>query len=260
MSVLVTTTREGNEELIEKAIKISKDLDIQFIERENYSLEKIMDKNNIENLLVVEKDRLVLKGKENEFFWHPNMAELKIQSIKSGNKESIMEASKVEEGYWVLDCTLGLAGDAIIFSALVGDNGRVVGTEINKYIAYLTNDGLKNYNKVNEETKRAMENIEVVNTSYRDYLMKQDDNSFDIVYFDPMFKKANKKSTSINSFRDFADHNGLTKDIIKEAIRVCKKRVVIKERQGNNDFEELGIEKVYGSKKSGAIIYGVIEK
>ena len=75
-----------------------------------------------------------------------------------------------------------------------------------------------------------------------------------------MFKKANKKSTSINSFRDFADHNGLTKDIIKEAIRVCKKRVVIKERQGNNDFEELGIEKVYGSKKSGAIIYGVIEK
>ena len=55
MSVLVTTTREGSKELIEKAIKIAMDLNIEFIERENYSLEKIMDNNNIENLLVVEK-------------------------------------------------------------------------------------------------------------------------------------------------------------------------------------------------------------
>jgi 16S rRNA (guanine1516-N2)-methyltransferase len=45
-----------------------------------------------------------------------------------------------------------------------------------------------------------------------------------------------------------------------EALRVCKKRVVIKERQGSNEFEKLGIEKYYGGKKSGAIVYGVIEK
>ena len=32
------------------------------------------------------------------------------------------------------------------------------------------------------------------------------------------------------------------------------------ERQGSNDFEKLGIEKYYGGKKNGSIIYGVIEK
>ncbi|GEA32096.1 hypothetical protein B0H37_001138 [Clostridium beijerinckii] len=45
-----------------------------------------------------------------------------------------------------------------------------------------------------------------------------------------------------------------------KTLRVCKKRVVIKERQGSNDFEKLGIEKYYGGKKSSSIIYGVIEK
>lgn len=262
MNVLVTTTREGSTELINKAIKISEELDIKFIERENCSLEKIIEDSNydIEYLLVVERDRLILKGKDSDLFWHPNMAELKIKSIKNSNKESVMEAMKLQSGDSVLDCTLGLAGDSIIFSAMVGAEGKVVGTEVNKYIAYLTKDGLKNYKNVAEETKRAMDRIEVINSSYKDFLEKQKDNSFDIVYFDPMFKKANKKSTSINSFRNFADHSGLSKDIINEALRVCRKRVVIKERQGNNDFEKLGIEKVYGSKKNGAIIYGVIEK
>lgn len=142
-------------------------------------------------------------------------------------------------------------------SAVVGEKGYVVGTEINKYIAYLSKCGLENYNGVNGKN---IDNIKVVNESYEDYILKQRDNSFDVVYFDPMFKEPNRKSTSINSFRAFADHKGLTKDILAEALRVCSKRVVIKERQGSNDFEKLGIEKYYGGKKSGSIIYGVIEK
>jgi len=75
-----------------------------------------------------------------------------------------------------------------------------------------------------------------------------------------MFKEPNKKPASVNSFRYFADHKGLTKEILMKTLRACKKRVVIKERQGSNDFEKLGIEKYYGGKKSGSIIYGVIEK
>ena len=69
-----------------------------------------------------------------------------------------------------------------------------------------------------------------------------------------LFKEPNKKLASINSFRDFANHKGLTKEILMEVLRVCK------ERYGSNVFEKLGIEKYYGGKKSGAIIYGIIEK
>ena len=143
---------------------------------------------------------------------------------------------------------------------MTGEKGRVVGTEINKYIAYLCKDGLNNYIKNNIEKENSMAHIEVINESYEDYLKRQADNSFDVVYFDPMFKKPNKKSTSINSFRAFADHRGVTKEILEEALRVCRRRVVIKERYDINDFDKLGIEKCYGSSRHGSIVYGIIEK
>ncbi|NFT36516.1 protein-L-IsoD [Clostridium botulinum] len=260
MKIAVTTTREADESLVYKAKGISKDLNISYIKRGNFSIEKTILKDSFDYLLVVERDKTVIKGKNSILFWHTNMSELKIKSIRQGNKEAIIEATKLEEGNSILDCTLGLAGDSIVFSAVVGENGSVVGTEVNKYIAYLSKSGLENYNNVNDETINCINNITVVNESYEDYLFKQNDNSFDVVYFDPMFKEPNRKSTSINAFRAFADHRGLTEEILMQALRVCKKRVVIKERQGANDFEKLGIKKYYGGKKNGAIIYGVIEK
>lgn len=257
MNIAVTTTREADDILNNKAKSISKDLNIAYIKRANLSIEKTILKEGFDYLLVVERGKIVIKGEDSTLFWHPNMSELKIKSIEQGNKEVIIEATKLEEGNSILDCTLGLAGDSLVFSAVVGEKGYVVGIEVNKYIAYLSKCGLEEYNKANDKT---IDNIKVVNESYEDYILRQSDNSFDVVYFDPMFKEPNRKSTTINAFRDFAEHKGLTKDILKEALRVCKKRVVIKERQGFNDFEKLGIEKYYGGKKSGAIIYGVIEK
>lgn len=257
MKIAVTTTRESDEILNNKAKVISKDLNIPYIKRGNFSIRKTIIEDGFDYLLVAEKDRIVIKSEDSTLFWHPSMAELKIKSIKQGDNVAIMEATQLEEGDSILDCTLGLAGDALIFSAIVGKSGFVIGTEINKYIAYLCKCGLENYTDINGES---ITNIKVINESYEKYLSKQSDNSFDVVYFDPMFKEPNKKSTSINSFRDFAEHKGLTREIILEALRVCKKRVVIKERRGFNDLSNFGIDKYYGGKKNGAIIYGVIEK
>lgn len=252
MNIAVTTTRELTEELNYRAISISKDLDIPYIKRENLSIENIIKKYTFEYLLVVEKDNIVIKGENSTLFWHPNMSELKIKSLKKGNRDPLIEATRLQGGNSILDCTLGLAGDSIVFSYVVGKSGIVVGTEVNKYIAYLTKKGLENY--------KGDTNIKVVNESYKDYLLKQSDGSFDVVYFDPMFSKPNNKSTTINSFRNFASHELLSKEILKEALRVCRKRVVVKDRQGFNEFEELGINKYYGSKRNGSIIYGIIEK
>lgn len=260
MKIAVTTTREKDEALRLKGEKISRDLDIPYIKRDNLSINKTRLKENLDYLLVVEKDKLVIKGEDTEIFWHPNMTELKIKSIKQGNKESMIEATELKEGDSILDCTLGFAGDSIIFASVVGEKGTVVGTEVNKYIAYLAQDGLKNYNEVNDETKKYMNSIKVINTSYKNYLSKQPDNSFDVVYFDPMFKEPNKKSSSINAFRSFTEHEGLSKEDIKEALRVCRRRIVIKERYGLNNLKELGVQRYYGGTRRGSIAYGVIEK
>lgn len=260
MKIAVTTTREKDEALRLKGEKISRDLDIPYVKRDNLSINKTRLKENLDYLLVVEKDKLVIKGEDTEIFWHPNMTELKIKSIKNGSKESMLEATGLKDGDSILDCTLGFAGDSIIFASVVGESGKVVGTEVNKYLCYLTKNGLENYNEVSTETKKYMESIEVVNSSFEDYLSKQEDDSFDVVYFDPMFKEPNKKSSSINAFRSFTEHKELTNEAIKEALRVCKRRVVIKERYELNDLNKLGVEKYYGSTRRGSIVYGVIEK
>lgn len=260
MKIVVTTTREAEENLIVKAKIVAEELNIPYINRGNLSVKKTLLKGESDYLLVVEKDKVSISSEDGALFWHPNMSELKIKSIKQGNKEALTEAVRLTEGSSILDCTLGLGGDSLVFAYIVGENGIVVGTEVNKYIAYLTKKGLETYKDDNGIKPDYMNYIQVVNESYEEYLLKQNDNSFDVVYFDPMFKKPNKKSESINAFRDFADHSGVTKETLKEALRVCRKRVVIKERYGENDLHKLGVERLYGSRRKGSIIYGVIEK
>ena len=185
MKIAVTTTREADESLNFKAKGISKDLNISYIKRENFSIKKTILKEQEYYLLLVEKYKIVKKGLDSTLFWHPNMSELKIKSIKQGNKEAIIEAIQLEEGNSILDCTLGLAGDSLIFSTIVGNSGVVIGTEVNKYIAYLSKSGLENYSE--DSIEKNVKNITVINESYENYLLKQSDNTFDVVYFDPMF-------------------------------------------------------------------------
>ncbi|AGX42866.1 class I SAM-dependent methyltransferase [Clostridium saccharobutylicum] len=260
MKIAITTTRNPDESLINKAYGIAKELDIPYVKRGNYSIEKISRVNEMEYFLFVEKDKIVLKGDDNTFFWHPSTSGLKLNAIKEGFNTPMVEAMNLKAGDRVLDCTLGLATDAIVFAYIVGEKGKVIGTEVNKYIACITKNGLNDYKDVDEQTKISMERIDVINSSYEEYILSQPDNSFDVVYFDPMFKRPNKKSETINSFRPFAQQGGLKKENLIEALRVCKKRVVIKERAGSDEFERLGIQKYYGNTKSGSIGYGVIEK
>lgn len=260
MKIAITTTRNPDESLINKAYDIAKELDIPYVKRGNYSIKKISQMNKIECFLFVEKDKIVLKGDDNTFFWHPSTSGLKLNAIKEGFNQPMIEAMNLKEGDRVLDCTLGLATDAIVFASIVGEKGKVIGTEVNKYIACITKNGLNDYKDVDEQTKIFMERIDVINSSYEEYILSQPDNSFDVVYFDPMFKRPNKKSVTINSFRPFAQQGGLKKENLIEALRVCKNRVVIKERAGSGEFERLGIQKYYGNTKSGSIAYGVIEK
>ncbi len=88
-------------------------------------------------------------------------------------------------------------------ACIVGDKGKVVGIEANQYIAYITRDGLQNYTQVKAYIKHHMRQITVVHSTYESYLSSLPDNSFDVVYFDPMFRLPNKASHGINGLRDF---------------------------------------------------------
>lgn len=260
MRVAVTTSARPKWKINQKAEKMARDLDIPLILRGNDSIETLLRRNNLDYLMIVEKDRLLMKSSDNQFFWHPSTSVIKIWNANKGSETQIIKATDLQKGETVLDCTLGYGSDAIIMAEAVGESGKVVGLEGNRYIAYMTQDGLYCYDKVREPIKKAMERIEVVHSDYETYLSKLEDESFDVVYFDPMFQMPNKKSTAMNALRDFALLHPLTPEILEVALRVCKKRVVVKERIGGGVFKTLGIKNRVGEIRMGSVVYGYIEK
>lgn len=256
---LTTTKKPSNNQLI-MVEEIKEKLGLQYIERKNDSILQMLNKNECTHFLIVKKDKLIITDGNNDLFWHPNMSIIKIKAIQNGEMDPIIKAMDLQVGDSVLDCTLGFAADALVVSAFIGKNGKIIGTEANKYIAYLTQDGLQNYSEATEDMKSIMKRIKVINANYNDFLKSLDDNSFDVVYFDPMFKTPNMKSAFMNSIRPFAENSYLSLEIINEALRVARKRVVAKERMFSKELEDLGFKEFYGGGARGSIKYGVICK
>ncbi|MCA1063093.1 class I SAM-dependent methyltransferase [Rossellomorea aquimaris] len=257
--MFVTTCGRPSQEVIQKAHQAAAVLDIPFIPRKKRSIIHHMNQNN-QDCMVVGKDRFELHSTgENEepFFFHPNSASFRIKRVIRGENDPLIEATGLEEGMSFLDCTLGLASDSIIASHIVGGNGKVVGIEANKYIAYILEHGLCSWTSPLNELNSAMSRIKVITGEFQEELKKMQDQSFDVVYIDPMFEEALTDSHGINPIRHWASYTGLSKDGIEEAKRVAKKRVVLKEHYQSPLFEEWGFSVM--KRPSAKFHFGVLE-
>lgn len=97
----------------------------------------------------------------------------------------------------VLDCTLGMASDSIVASYIVGESGKVTGLEGNEYMAYIMENGLKTWSSSVSEIDEAMQRIDVKQTEHYAFLKQCEDNSYDVVYLDPMFEETVIESDGI---------------------------------------------------------------
>lgn len=89
------------------------------------------------------------------------------------------------------------------------------------------------------------------------YLKEQPDDSFDVVYFDPMFRIPVKKSSAMAPLRPLAYEKRLSAETVKEALRVAP-RVVIKERS-EEILKEYGCTAFIGTRYS-AVHFGILER
>ena len=256
---IVTTTRKPDAATENFAEKISLKLGRQFVRREDFSFDALKKIHGAENILLVKKNSLSVVTAEGELFFHPNTAHLRIKNLRGGDGDRLIDALKISGGSKVLDCTLGLGSDAIVESFIVGDSGKVVALEINPLIAEVVSHGLKNFSDDSPHILQAMRRVEVVNVDCENFLKTCAENSFDVVYFDPMFRRPIKKSSGLNPIRPLADARPLTEEIIREACRVAKFRVVMKEHSGSAEFARLGFKILDGGKYS-SVAFGVIDK
>jgi 16S rRNA G966 N2-methylase RsmD len=259
MIIAVTTSLKPDHDIIENAKLFAAKLNAPFCARDNNSLEMIKREFQAGAVLVISKEKTIVHTESGQYFFHLSMAELRIKNLLDGKNDHMIDAMGLSLGMSVLDCTLGLGTDAIVASYVAGEAGKVVGIENSPVIALITGMGLKNFAALSDKINItcALRRICVENADYCDYLTALPAKSFDVVYFDPMFRRPVKKSSNLLPLRGLTDNRPLDKNAVWEACRVAKRRVVMKEANESGEFERLGFIDIHGGKYS-SVKYGVI--
>jgi 16S rRNA G966 N2-methylase RsmD len=255
---IVTTSHRPTQAQTKEAKQLALMFKVPFAERSDMSARDLMEINGADGLMVVSARRTSYIFGGQEFFFHPGLARLRIKELKNGKADQMIKAMSLVPGDAVLDCTMGPGADAIVASYISGPGGVVTGLESSPIISALVRTGLLAYPE-DGDMATAMRRIKVINTDYRKYLAGLDQRSYDIIYFDPMFRAPRHKSPAMNSARLLANPAPLDAETVELALRAAAKRVVMKERRGSAEFARLGFKCIVGGNYA-PVAYGVRER
>ena len=257
--MIVTTAGRTNKAMTQLAQNIARQLNVPFVDRHKKSIKQMHAEKN-SDCIVIGKERFEWHSIQSDepIFFHPNSAAFRAKRILRGETEPFLQATKLTTSMSFLDCTLGLASDSIIASLVTGDSGTVVGIEYNYFLSFLVKTGLQQWDTGLEEVNYAMNRIIVENDNHANYLEKLTSDSFDVVYFDPMFETEIAESSGISPLKKIATYSNLNESLVEEALRVARKRVVLKDHWKSDKFEKYGF--TVQKRKTAKFHYGVLEK
>jgi 16S rRNA (guanine1516-N2)-methyltransferase len=253
--LLVTTSYDPTTKETEEAVAVATSLSTIYVNRGRASLGHLFEQYTTDSALIVSKKGLRYENRDGQsFFFHPNLSIIRLKQWAKGENDAMVQASQLTKGDQVLDCTLGMGSDAIVASFVVGDSGKVVGLESEPVLSEIVCHGLKAYESGHTKIDEAMKRIEVVHTNYQSYLDKCPANSFDVVMFDPMFRKTVTASHSMQSLKSLANPIAVDDVSIEQACRVARRSVLLKERRNSHEFTRLGFTIVH---RSSSFAWGV---
>jgi len=219
--------------------------------------------------LTITRSGVFLTSGAKQLSFHPSMAVIRLINLLRGGSDRYLEATQLKAGDSLIDATLGLGTDALIAACAVGEKGSVLGIEQSPILAAFVHDGLDHFaeiiRKANNKDKQATwaalaqasQRIDVRWGEHLEYLKHIPSRSVDVVYFDPMFRNTCKQSDSVVPLHRWSDHNPLDHQVVLEACRVARNRVVLKERKESMEFRRLGFDILLGGRYS-PVDYGVI--
>ncbi|HFI0091520.1 TPA: class I SAM-dependent methyltransferase [Streptococcus suis] len=231
MKLIITTSLAMDENLVQKAKNLAEELGITYCDRQKQAVKVFL--KQADAVLVVYKDRLVIEQNEGQkLFFHPDTAMLRIKSGRGPLLELVGEGRQT-----ILDCTMGLASDSIV---LASAGHQLTALESSQLIHFIVSKGLKEFDSGKEVINQAMRSIQTIWTDSLTYLKEQIDKSVDVIYFDPMFSEEIKESQNLSGLSGLADRSRLTEEIVSEAKRVARKKLIIKAHFRDRVFEDFG--------------------
>lgn len=257
--MIITTSGRPSEKISQIALTVACDLHAGFIERKKRSIKKMYDTYQQPIIVIGENRYEYYHSADCEpFFFHPNSSAFRAKRMLNGEADPLISAAQLQEGDSFLDCTAGMGSDSIIASLAAGTEGKVIGLESNKIVAYLVQKGLRSWKSEIKSMDDAMRRINIIAMDHFEYLKMQQDQSFDIIYFDPMFSESILTSSGMNLLRPHAvDAASDLKLALYEAKRVGRKRIVFKDHFRSDRFQEFGINQII--RPSSKQHYGYIE-
>jgi hypothetical protein len=239
----VTTSGKPDEALTQKARAAASAWGLPFIARRKKEpigplLGTVADAFLVFGRESTGQETVVLLDAEGSFGFSAGMGHLRRLRLqqKDQQPDALVRVAELRPGDTVLDCTLGLAQDALVTSLVVGPTGRVVGLEKSLALYAVISEGLQRYDLGPDSSP-----IEVVHADAAQHLKTLPTGAFDVVFFDPMFAKPRKSQPAFEMLRRYAEHAPLTPETLEEGRRVARRWVVVKGARYSDDLKKLGL-------------------
>ena len=178
------------------------------------------------SLLILRRDGrpAVRPHGEKPWVWHLGMAKSRLAALRAGQPDRLVRAlSLTGQDALVFDGHLGLAHDALVVAA---SGARVVGSEIDPVLGYVTECGLRALGSAGAEMRAIVSRIDLRIGHHLDVLEGMS-GRFDATMFSPMFIAPDFTSPDMEAWRRLASHAPLSPQALAKA-RQCSERVVIK--------------------------------
>ncbi len=240
-ALAVTTSGKLDDRVIERASRSAKSWGLPFLERRRKApLGPLAAR--VDSLLVFERDGVALCDRQGRLRFSPGMATLRIKRLEARIREDrLVELADFRSGDCVLDCTLGLAADALVAARAVGPAGRVIGLEKSLALFALVSAGLAGL-----ERPRSCQ-IDVQHEDAAAFLARAPAQSFDVVLFDPMFDRPQRCSPAFEMLRRHAEHAPLAPAMLENAQRVARRFVLVKLSRRSTEWRRLNLRPEVGS-------------
>jgi 16S rRNA (guanine1516-N2)-methyltransferase len=257
MKLCVTVSLDASDEIRQRARREADELGLPFYERKE-TLEAT-GQNGEDAFLVYTRRLPELHAAGGVYRFHVGTAKLRILQLKRSGGDRLMNLLPSHRPLRILDTTFGTGGDSLLFSWFLGAQGTVTALEKSPALYVIGAWGIAHFDPKEEEMKEALRRIHLVHADLFTFLKNQPDNSFDVVYMDPMFRHpVKRKENHTEAFREAACGDRLSEDVLREASRVAAYQVIVKERPFSCLFRT-GLFSRVETKKGQSTAYGVIE-
>ena len=220
MQIAVTTGYAPSEAAQARARVLSERFAAPLVERRAFHA--LFGATGATHLYVVGRDHEEVRAPEGACFVQEGLLATK---LNEGSRHPFVRA--LGPCTSIVDCTLGLANDAL--HAAVSLRCSVLGVEASPVIHALLEEGLPRL----WASHAAGRQIQLHHGDSLDVLRGLGDRSHDVVFLDPMMSRPRKCAPSFAVMRTFAVPEGPSAELLQQAARVARARVVVKLGKGD---------------------------